>query len=502
MKTEDKPAKPEPTGPRAMPGDQVFFDRKAPRAGRVVSSGEHGAVIEHGGGRRDRVRWDHVLGHQSRSEAKLDLVAHGEDGFVVRDGQGRRRYIEDPLGAGTPMAKARPLLFLTGEALVKAAPLKNRAGLSLKDVTDKAGHHTKRWSRSAADAPAPQRSTATERAEPPPHKVGEHVSFEAGAFKGEGEVLSVGHTGAWIKDSTGRRHKVDWQEVKGAAGEGGAKADDGAPPAPEPDAAAVKLSGAGGGGDGGDDDLQALERENDAGAKKAGMADLFPAEEGAALPHKSTMAHTTWEAISAKQEEAQEQMTSILKSAAEAVGATQVKRFDAEIDRDGPIWGMGPPKTETSARDKAKRKYGGDLSRLGDAVRGSMGFDSVEQLKAGLEKLRAAGLKLAAKPDNKFIAPTSAGYRDINLNVLLPNGVVGELQLHLKPILKAKRTGHHDYDVSRELEKQDVLRGLNDDERGQLQQSLDKQRRLYGQAMREALRGGADQPNSKSEDRP
>lgn len=44
---------------------------------------------------------------------------------------------------------------------------------------------------------------------------GDKLHFEAGAFKGQGQVKAVGEHGAQVDDETGRTHNVHWHEVRG-----------------------------------------------------------------------------------------------------------------------------------------------------------------------------------------------------------------------------------------------------------------------------------------------
>ncbi len=55
-------------------------------------------------------------------------------------------------------------------------------------------------------------------------------------------------------------------------------------------------------------------------------------------------------------------------------------------------------------------------------------------------------------PHHLLHAPTAVGYRDLILNVTLPNGVVGELQIHVKAMLAAKAEGHTPYETMRAIE--------------------------------------------------
>lgn len=89
--------KPSFAKPGVYRGDEVYFDcASGPVAGRVLAHGRHGCTIECGKGKRHRVKWDKVLGHKKRSELRYDIVEEGEDGMIVADASGRRRFIGVP----------------------------------------------------------------------------------------------------------------------------------------------------------------------------------------------------------------------------------------------------------------------------------------------------------------------------------------------------------------------------------------------------------------------
>jgi predicted ABC-type ATPase len=221
--------------PHVERGDEIYFrdSKGAPWTGSVICHGEHGCTVKLSGGKQHKVRWEGVLGHRRRTQPSLSIVDQGEDGFVAKNnGSGELRYIHDPLseddGEDEPMAKALPpanaLERLMALRVAYESPLdkalKNAPGLSLKAVTDKRGHQTKRWSKTAPDAPKerPQaKPEAAAAAGPPPGhhdaKAGDTVHFEAGEFKGSGKIRAVGAKGATVVDGKGRDHKVTWGEV-------------------------------------------------------------------------------------------------------------------------------------------------------------------------------------------------------------------------------------------------------------------------------------------------
>ena len=125
---------------------------------------------------------------------------------------------------------------------------------------------------------------------------------------------------------------------------------------------------------------------------------------------------------------------------------------DVDWSKEGGMLFIAPLKGEKRAAEKVEQDYGGDWSKLCDVVRGSMAVDSMEDVQKTVEALKKAGLKLAKPPKDRFSKPTSVGYRDLLLNVEFPNGTIGELQIHVKPMLQAKELGHKPYESIRTIE--------------------------------------------------
>lgn len=73
-------------------------------------------------------------------------------------------------------------------------------------------------------------------------------------------------------------------------------------------------------------------------------------------------------------------------------------------------------------------------------------------MHAAIAAVQEAGLELAQKPKDRFSAPKKEGYRDLLTVVKLPNGMLAEIQYHLKPISAAKSAAHKDYEHVRTLE--------------------------------------------------
>jgi hypothetical protein len=164
---------------------------------------------------------------------------------------------------------------------------------------------------------------------------------------------------------------------------------------------------------------------------------------------------------------------------------------DADMTQPGGMLFIAPVKSAKRSAEKVELDYGGDWSKLVDPVRASIAVDSYDELHQTIEALQASGMKLARKPKDRFAKPTPVGYRDALLNVTLPNGLVGELQLHVKAMLIAKAEGHHHYEVERSLgAKKDVA--LSNTDRAKLQAAIDSQTKIYEAAWQDSI-GGSSQ---------
>jgi hypothetical protein len=51
--------------------------------------------VEHGG-KRHKLRWEHMAGHKKRAQRNYSVVEEGEDGLIVDDGSGKRRLVVVP----------------------------------------------------------------------------------------------------------------------------------------------------------------------------------------------------------------------------------------------------------------------------------------------------------------------------------------------------------------------------------------------------------------------
>ena len=81
---------------RAYVGDEVFFHHNGvPKSGLVKSVGRHGCIVEHEK-TPHRLKWDNIKGHKSRAPQNYNTVEVGEDGMIVENDKGVRRFIGVP----------------------------------------------------------------------------------------------------------------------------------------------------------------------------------------------------------------------------------------------------------------------------------------------------------------------------------------------------------------------------------------------------------------------
>lgn len=226
MQSASKPEAPaEPTPlPGVAVGDELYFQHASePRAGRVLAHGKHGCTLEHKG-KPCKVKWEHVLGHKKRASQHYAVVDQGEDGMIVEDASGARRFIGVPDEAREDRMVAKAFGDGRQVQFMKArGPMKNRPGLTQKKITDKTGRQQTKYVRTNKDEGG-QRQRAAPEGEAGAARgygthnlqVGDKVSFEAGDFKGAGKIIGTpGKDGAHVKDASGRVHQVRWSEITG-----------------------------------------------------------------------------------------------------------------------------------------------------------------------------------------------------------------------------------------------------------------------------------------------
>jgi hypothetical protein len=487
------PAQPKTPEPEPKPGvavdDRVYFHHATgPCHGRVLATGKHGITVDHAGKRR-QVRWDKVLGHKERIAQDYEIMDRGEDGVIARNPKGKHVYIEgeipEPDDELSKLEKSLQLL----KANIKGLP-----GLALQETTDSKGRVVKRWKRTAPKEKKGRRKGAS-RPVFGRHNVehGDAVKFRhAGDQQHHGHVVKKGKDGAIVKHAkTGLHHRVFWHEVEHH----------------EPQQKGPKSA---------EDIARAL----------------FNTSELQKLPIKAFQPVSSWDELNAKAGEGLKQFKGMLDKVAgrldlvtgklpfshdaaqetENAAAQREGRKAAELNRDEYMlpehWDsdsgflfMGPLKGEARAKQKVDVDYHGDWSQVRDMVRATIAVPMVTQIPKVLDELKKAGIELAQQPKNNLVKPLPGGYRDLNLVVKLPNGLLAELQVHVKPMTLAKEAGHDHYNVSREIEAKYNKLGLlgepdkwESEDRERHGKSKAEQERIYSEAWKRA--GGKTEDSS------
>lgn len=163
----------------------------------------------------------------------------------------------------------------------------------------------------------------------------------------------------------------------------------------------------------------------------------------------------------------------------------------AEVEafrRPGGYVMLAPVKGRARSVEKVDSEFGGDWSRLLDGARASVAVDSVGEVRKVITMMRRAGLKPARAPKDRLNNPLSSGYRDVLINVTTPSGMIGEVQVHLKPMLVAKASGHKHYETMREVDAAAAKRGgtMTKEERRKWMEAFYRSRKLYGEAWKQA----------------
>ncbi|CAE7463897.1 unnamed protein product [Symbiodinium sp. CCMP2592] len=137
-----------------------------------------------------------------------------------------------------------------------------------------------------------------------------------------------------------------------------------------------------------------------------------------------------------------------------------MEKFNLEVQRIAShtigIAQIPPLKGYSRARTKVLTRYGNDCGCLTDVMRASVIYNSIEEVYSALRYLLREDA-LNPRPDlavvevNDRFQNCREGYRDISLLFDL-SGVICELQLHIKGIIDAKKSGGHKaYRVQREV---------------------------------------------------
>lgn len=141
----------------------------------------------------------------------------------------------------------------------------------------------------------------------------------------------------------------------------------------------------------------------------------------------------------------------------------------------------GGLKGKKRAKEKIEVELGGDASLLMDISRSSIEYDDVDQVYHALQFILRQGYEVVRLKD-RALEPLHSGFWDIHLNLLMPNGHIAELQLHLRKIRQYSiEKGHKQYERIREMEAGAVRenRPLTPEERATIDRLNCEQRQIY-----------------------
>jgi hypothetical protein len=170
------------------------------------------------------------------------------------------------------------------------------------------------------------------------------------------------------------------------------------------------------------------------------------------------------------------------------------EQFDERLKQPGGIVQLAPVKGPARSAEKVNADYRGDWSKLLDIARATIAVDSVDDIHNVLDTMRKNGVEWSRQPKDRITKPPDeTGYRDVMTNVTMPNGVVSEVQIHLKPMLLAKKVAHHQYETMRSIDAKTKTenRLRNAEEEATFQKALKESQQIYGEAWKKAT-GGAE----------
>lgn len=155
-----------------------------------------------------------------------------------------------------------------------------------------------------------------------------------------------------------------------------------------------------------------------------------------------------------KAKEAQTQLVQLLESVGLEVHSMDelpIGELEAMCRDDGspPFAVVAPIKSANRAKEKVEADYDGDWSKLTDVVRCTVAASSLDELRSLQAKIAAKSKP--AKVKDRFAQPLSSGYRDVLELHRMGNGLLVEVQYHLRPMLAARERQHMAYQVVRTI---------------------------------------------------
>lgn len=480
----------QPDGARAVRRGDVLYvsGESGPACGEVLCHGRDGVTVRIDG-KHHQVRWKSVLGHKQRIETHANVVDRGDDGAIVEDEEGVRRYIqglasadelEEEEEAEAELSKSDRVLltkdgsgsgvagfvavpdhddgedaFAKSDLLLKAKkPVSNKPGLTLRDVSSARTGTVKRWVRNDRDEKGQEdgKKGGPDRAEPD-----SEVRFRsASGHDLTGKVMSSGADGVTVRDERGGEHRI--------------RHGDYSPEDAEREARKARPN------------LQPKRIDPQAYRSPLRREHFEQTPKNAYQPVENNI-----EALYVHAKEALPHYQAWAKRIAGSLGGKVVDHNMGEkldLREEGIQFIIGPTKKRDRVKEKAETEEGGEFNVIKDIIRGTLALDGLDQLPAVWKAFEQSGIKLASKPKDRFARPAPSEYRDILLNVTMPNGHICELQVNIKPMLAAKEKVHELYEKQRTAEGRINRRGdgPTQAERSLLEQLNRKQTTRYRKA--------------------
>jgi hypothetical protein len=111
---------------------------------------------------------------------------------------------------------------------------------------------------------------------------------------------------------------------------------------------------------------------------------------------------------------------------------------------------LAPIKGGERLLEKHVFENGSDPAGMRDLVRGSIVVSSPEEAAGVLAAIQEK-YTLSRPPKDRFANPLPTGYSDMLINVKLPGGIDGEIQVHIPEMIAAKKVGHDVYNIERKM---------------------------------------------------
>jgi hypothetical protein len=163
---------------------------------------------------------------------------------------------------------------------------------------------------------------------------------------------------------------------------------------------------------------------------------------------------------------------------------------DVDSGIKGPMVVIAPLKTEESFMRKVMGENNGAFDSVGDLVRGMVMVDTIAELPQVIDALKSSGAVFARPVKNRFEKPTPSGYRDIMMNITLPNGHIAEVQINTKAMVSAKeRLGHPLYVQERAIPAAAKMAGraITPEENVRIAELQKQQNDIYIRAFQQSL---------------